>query len=80
MPFQPTSRYPSPWAGQPRTASATATDAGDLGGTVMIDGLEVVDEQVVVLSPSEPEGDDAGPRRPARTRRPRERGGRRGMG
>lgn len=48
MAYQPVSRYPSVWSG----AASTEPD----GGSVMIDGLEVVDEQVVVLSPLESRG------------------------
>jgi hypothetical protein len=82
MPYQPTSRYPSPWAGQPRAAAAATMTSGsamDADGAVMIDGLEVVDEQVVVLSPLEPGGDHR-PNRSARVRRYGQRGGRRGLG
>lgn len=73
MTYEPTSRYPS-WA--------TASDAPE-GGTIMIDGLDVVDEQVVVLSPLEPRGTQDRHRRtrPSRWATPRaERGGGYGVG
>jgi hypothetical protein len=66
MAYQPVRRFPSP---QSRAASGEPD-----GGAVMIDGLDVVDEQVVVLSPVEPRGttDRGGRTRPARpaSRRP----------
>lgn len=60
MAYQRARRYPSRLA----TASSTA------GAPVMIDGLEVVDEQAVVLSAPQPRGDRP-PRRATLTRRGR---------
>ena len=55
MELRPTTRYPSRGLGTPN----------DTGGPVSVDGLEVVDEQVVMLSPLE---------RPGRRRRHRAKG------
>ena len=60
MPYEAVSRYPS-----------RAFAHGEPDHAVMIDGLDVVDEQVVVLAPAQPA--DA-------RRRPRRRGGPHGVG
>jgi hypothetical protein len=79
MPYEPANRYRSPWDSP---SSALSTGAPE-GGAVMIDGLEVVDEQVVVLSPLDSRGnDDRTTRRSLASRMPRDRrqGVRHGLG
>lgn len=85
MDFQPTTRYPSlQLARHDARYDGYGGESGgydDVGSSpVVIDGLDVVDEQVVLLSPLEPARHGVGRGEPA-DRRTRYRGGsRNGMG
>jgi hypothetical protein len=82
MDFQPTTRYPSlQLARHDARYDGYGGGYGEAGSSpVVIDGLDVVDEQVVLLSPLEPAGRGVGRGQPA-DRRTRYRGGSRdGMG
>jgi len=82
MDFQPTTRYPSLQLARLGTRSDGRDDDTDGSSPVVIDGLDVVDEQVVLLSPIEPTRHTGGrtrsPGRPGRSRYPG--GSRDGMG
>lgn len=86
MDFQPTTRYPSLQLARLGSRVDTLADGTDFerddSSPVVIDGLDVVDEQVVLLSPIEPTRPTGrgtrGPGRPSRTRYPG--GTRHGMG